>query len=155
MTAENIEQARSAIATEIGPDVGEFTPAGEKHLFGWDDMLVLGGAFLIAYLKGFVEGVGGQAGKKSGEALVDYLVDQVKVWRGKSSEEQSTATQHTADAAEKTVSADPKLAATVFAAVQKALASALANEAESDIAHRIADRVSQEAMKILLLDKAA
>jgi hypothetical protein len=155
MTSAELEQARSAIASEIGPDVGEFTPAGEKHLFGWDDVLVLGGAFLIAFLTAFAKSAGEEAGKKLGAALVDYVAEQIKAWRSKSSEEQSAALENVATAAAKMTAATPELTAAISVAVEKALASVLGKEAESDIADRIAARVRQEALKVLAPEAAA
>ncbi len=149
MASPELEGARSAIASEIGPDVGEFTPAGEKHLFGWDDMLVLGGAFLIAFLTAFAKSAGEEAGKQLGKALVDYIAQQIKAWRSKNSEEQSAALENVATAAAKITAATPELTAAISAAVEKALASVLGKEAESDIADRIAARVRLEALKVL------
>ncbi|MEO6803784.1 MAG: hypothetical protein ABI197_11155 [Granulicella sp.] len=149
MTSAELEEARSAIASEIGPDVGEFTPTGKKRLFGWDDMLVLGGAFLMAFLAAFAKSAGEEAGKRLGAALVDYVAEQIKAWRSKSSEEQSVALENVAAAAAKMTAAKPELTAAISAAVEAALASVLGNEAETDIAHRISARVRQEALKIL------
>jgi hypothetical protein len=149
MASDELEEARSAIATEIGPDVGEFTPEGEKHLFGWDDMLLLGGAFLMAFLTAFAKSAGEEAGKKLGAALVDYIAEQIKVWRSRSADEQSAALKNAAAAAAKITAAKPELTAAVSAAVEKALASVLGNEAEPDIAARISTRVCREALKVL------
>ncbi len=155
MISADLEQARSAIASEIGPDVSEFTPADEKHLFGWDDMLVLGGAFLIAFLTAFAKSAGEEAGKKLGAALVDYVAEQIKAWRSKSSEEQSAALENVGAAAAKMAAAAPQLATAISIAVEKALASVLGKEAEPDIADRIAARVRQEALKALASEVAA
>ena len=155
MTSAGLEQARSAIASEIGPDIGEFTDAGKKRLFGWDDMLVLGGAFLMAFLTAFAQSAGKEAGKLLGTALVDYVAEQIKVWRSKTSEEQSAALENVAAATAKITAAKPELTAAVTAAVEKALASVLGKEAESDIADRIAKRVSDEALKIFAPEVSA
>jgi hypothetical protein len=149
MSSAELEVAQSAIASEIGPDVGEFTPAGEKHLFGWDDMLLLAGAFLLAFLTAFAKSAGEEAGKMLGKALVDYIAEQIKLWRSKSAAEQKTALQNAAAAAEKIAAAKPELTAAVADSVGKALASVLGSVAESDIAKRIAAKVGNEALKIL------
>ena len=149
MAADQLQQARSAIASEIGPDIGEFTPAAEKRLFGWDDMLLLGGAFLMAFLTAFARSAGDEAGKKLGTALVDYIAEQIKAWRSKSSEEQSAALENVAAATAKISAATPELTAAISQAVKEALASALGQEAESDIADRIAARVRDEALKVI------
>ena len=155
MTSAGLEQARSAIASEIGPDIGEFTEADKKRLFGWDDMLVLGGAFLMAFLTAFAQSAGKEAGKLLGAALVDYVAEQIKAWRSKTSEEQSAALENVAAATAKIRAAKPELTAAVTAAVEKALASVLGKEAESDIADRIAKRVSDEALKIFAPEVSA
>jgi len=149
MTSADLEQARSAIASEIGPDVGEFTPSDEKHLFGWDDMLVLGGALLIAFMTAFAKGAGEEAGKKLGGALADYITEQIKAWRSKSSAEQEVALENVASAAAKMTVATPELTAAISVAVEKAMASVLGKDAEPDIAARVAARVRQEALKVL------
>lgn len=149
MTSAELEGARSAIASAIGPDVGEFTPAEKKRLFGWDDMLVLGGAFLIAFLTAFAKSAGEEAGTQLGKALVDYIAEQIKAWRSKNSEEQSAALENMATAAAKMTAATPELTAAISAAVEKALASVLGKEAESDIAERIASKVREEALKVI------
>ena len=155
MTSAGLEQARSAIASEIGPDIGEFTDADKKRLFGWDDMLVLGGAFLMAFLTAFAQSAGKESGKLLGAALVDYVAEQIKAWRSKTSEEQSAALENVAAATAKITAAKPELTAAVTAAVEKALASVLGKEAESDIADRIAKRVSDEALKIFAPEVSA
>jgi hypothetical protein len=155
MTSAELDQARSAIATEIGPDIGEFTPPNEKRLFGWDDMLVLGGAFLMAFLTAFAASAGREAGTLLGKALVDYVAGQIKAWRSKTSEEQSAALENVASAAAKIAAAKPELAAAVSDAVEKSLASVLGTDAETDIAHRIAAKVRDEALKILAGGAAA
>ena len=63
----DLQRARSAIASEIGPDVAEFTPAGEKHFVGEAALLAMGGTFLYAFFKGFVQKAGEAAGKEIGE----------------------------------------------------------------------------------------
>jgi hypothetical protein len=154
MTSE-LEEARRAIASEIGPDIGEFTPAGEKHLFGWDDMLALGGVFLMAFLAAFAKSAGEEAGKKLGAALVDYIAEQIKAWRSKSPQEQSAALENVTSAAAKMAAAKPELMAAVSGAVESALASVLGKDAESDIADRISAKVRQQALKLLSPKAAA
>src|SRR5208282_3745380 len=84
-----LEQARSAIASEIGPDVGEFTPSDEKHLFGWAAMLALAGSFLTGFFGGFANAAGEQAGEKPGGALIDFISEKIHGERAKSPDEQA------------------------------------------------------------------
>lgn len=109
----------------------------------------------MAFLTAFAQSAGKEAGKLLGAALVDYVAEQIKAWRSKTSEEQSAALENVAAATAKITAAKPELTAAVTAAVEKALASVLGKEAESDIADRIAKRVSDEALKIFAPEVSA
>jgi cell wall assembly regulator SMI1 len=103
----------------------------------------------MAFLTAFAKSAGEEAGMKLGPALVDYIADQIKAWRSRSSDEQSAALENVATATAKISAATPELTAAISHAVAEALASALGQEAESDIAGRIAARVHDEALKVI------
>lgn len=144
----DLQQARIAIASEIGPDVGEFTPSGEKHLLGEAAMLALAGSFLTGFFGGFAKAAGEKSGEKLGGALIDFIGRRIHGQRAMSPDEQSKSLDTAASAAKQVV-LTPEMIAAISVAVEKALAAALAQQAEPDIADRVASRVRQEALRVL------
>lgn len=148
MTPE-LQQARRAIASEIGPDVGEFTPAGEKNFLGEAAMLAMAGSFLTGFFGGFAKAAGEKSGEKLGGALIDFIKRKITGERAKSPEEQSKALESAAAEASHAAVLSPEMTAAISLAVEKALAAALSEQAESDIAERVASRVRTEAVQLL------
>jgi hypothetical protein len=142
-----LKEARSAIASEIGPDVGEFTPPEEKHLFGEAAILAMAGSFLTGFFGGFAKAAGEKSGEKLGGALIDFISKRIHTERAKAPEEQAKALEAAAAEARQ-IALAPEVTAAISDAVEKALAAALAQEAETDIAERVAARVRQEAMRV-------
>ena len=151
--SSQLEQARLAVASEIGPDIGEFTPPEEKHFFGEAAMLSLAGSFLIGFFGGFAKAAGEKSGEKLAGTLVDFIAKRLHAERGKSPEEQSKSLEAAAAEARRT-QLTPEMRLAISDAVEKALAAALAQEAEPDIAQRIAARVREEAMPLALAKEA-
>jgi hypothetical protein len=143
-----LRQACLSIASEIGPDVGEFTPAEEKHLLGEAAMLALAGTFLSGFFSGFAKAAGEKLGEKLGSALVEFISRKLHGERTLPPEEQSKSLEASASAAKQAVLA-PEMVAAVAVVVEKALAAALAEQTEPDIAGRVAGRVQAEAVRIL------
>lgn len=139
----SLEQARLAIASEIGSDVAEFTPAGEKHFLVAAAVAGLGGVFLTAFFTGVAE----ESGKTLGEALVDFIADKIHKWRSSDSKEQDKALEKSASEAAHL--SNEQLQA-VCETVERSLSKALAKDgADEDVAARVAGRVRLEAIQVL------
>ena len=145
----DLEQAQRAIAAEIGPDVGEFTPSDDKHFFGLAAMLALAGSFLAGFFEGFAKEAGEKCGEKLGGTLIDFISRKIHSERAKPVDEQAKSLDAAASEAKLCV-LTPETITAISAAVEKALASVLAQEAEPDIADRVAARVRQEALRVLV-----
>ena len=143
-----LQQARIAIASEIGPDVGEFTPADEKNLLGEVAFLAMAGSFLTGFFGGFAKAAGEKSGERLGSVLIDFISKKLHGERALSPDEQSKSLDAAASAA-KQVALTPEMTAAIVVQVEKALAAALAQQAESDVADRVAARVRAEAVRIL------
>ncbi len=74
----SLKAARMEIASEIGADVGYFTPPDEKRFTGIETMLVVGGALLYGFLKGFAKKVGEKVGENIGSVFANYVGDKIE-----------------------------------------------------------------------------
>jgi hypothetical protein len=149
-----LQQACRSIASEIGPDVGEFTPADEKHLLGEVAFFALAGSFLSGFFGGFAKAAGEKSGEKLGSALIGFVSKKLHGERALSPDEQSKSLDAAASAAKK-AALTPEMTAAIAVQVEKALAAALAEQAEPDIADRVAARVREEAVRILTTPQVA
>jgi|GEM_PF-5656074 len=149
---ENLDQAKLAVASEIGPDIAEFTPSGDKNFLVPAAVALLGGVFLTAFFKGIAE----TAGKKVGEALVDFVGGVIHDIRGKNASEQNHELENSSKAAAAArAELSPEQLAAISAAVESALAKALAKGADEDVASRVAARVRAEGLKVIREERAA
>ena len=158
MTPE-LREAQRAIASEIGPDVAEFTPADEKHLLVAAAVAALGGTFLTGFFEGFAKAAGSKAGEKLGETLLDFVSEKIAKLRKKDSPEQAEDLERASATAKASLTQNSALTAeqvqAISKAVQDALSAALAQQADADIAARVAGRVRVEAMKTMGVAAAA
>ena len=153
----DLQRARSAIASEIGPDVAEFTPADEKHFVAEAALLAMGGTFLYAFFKGVVEKAGESAGKKLGEPLGNALGGFFgglfgKLWHKSAppvADADLEAARQEAAAAVKQGGLSPEEVAAIGQAVAVAMATVLAQKADSDVSQRVAQRVRTEGLSVL------
>jgi len=143
----SLERARLNIASEIGSDVAEFTPADQKNLLVETAVAALGGAFLTA----FFTGIAAETGKKVGEALVDFIADKIEKLRSKNAKEQDKALEESADEAVVTQLKGDRLQV-VADNVEISLSRALTRDgADEDVSIRVARRVRHEAIQELVL----
>lgn len=153
----DLQRARSAIASEIGPDVAEFTPAGEKHFVGEAALLAMGGTFLYAFFKGFVQKAGEAAGKEIGEPVGSALGKFIGGLFGKLrhpaappvADADLEAARQEAAAVVKTGGLSPEEIAAIGQAVAASMAAVLAQQADSDVSQRVAERVRSEGLSVL------
>ena len=152
----NLDQARSAIASEIGPDVAEFTPTGEKHLALEAFLISMAGSFLLTFFKGIVKKAAEVAQEKAGDAIGTAIGDIVGDWvrrlRHKApavSDEELKAEQAAAAAAVKNQGLSQAQLDAIGAAVAKAMTEALSKGSDPEITARVVDRVKQEGLQAI------
>jgi len=152
----DLERARSAIAREIGPDVAEFTPAGEKHFVAEAALLAMGGVFLYAFFKGMVEKTGESLGKKAGEPLGNALGSFFGgVFKGLGKRDNAVPDAEVESARAEAAQAVKKSALTeeqinqIAQAVALSMATVLSQEADAGVSSRVAQRVKSEGLKVI------
>ena len=152
----NLDQARSAIASEIGPDVAEFTPTGEKHLALEAFLFSMAGSFLMTFFKGVVKKAAEVAQEKAGDAIGTAIGDIVGDWvnrlRHKDlpvSDEDLKAEQAKAAAAMKDQKLSQAEIDAIGAAVAKAMTEALSKRSDPEITARVVNRVKQEGLQAI------
>ena len=152
----DLQRARSAIASEIGPDVAEFTPSGEKHFVAEAALLAMGGTFLYAFFKGVVEKAGESAGKKLGEPVGNALggffgglFSKLRHQTAPVADTDLESARQEAAAAVKQGGLSPEEVAAIGQAVAAAMAAVLAQQADSDVSQRVAQRVRSEGLTVL------
>lgn len=148
--------ARMEVASEIGADVGSFTPPEEKRFTGIEIMLGIGGAMLYAFFesmaKKIAEKVGEKVGEKIGEPLgefVDKKIDQL-IGKDKSSQDRLLEDAHS-EAKRQIQSAgltDEQIA-TIAEAIESGMTVSLSERATKDVSIRIARTVKLAALKTL------
>lgn len=155
MTSD-LERARSAVAREIGPDVAEFTPAGEKHFVAEAALLAMGGTFLYAFFKGMVAGTGESLGKKLGEPLGAALGSFFGgVFKGLGKKENAVPDKELESAQAEAASTLKKSGLSqeqinqIAQAVALSMAEVLSKEADSGVSGRVAQRVKSEGLKVI------
>ncbi len=152
----DLQQARSAIAKEIGPDVAEFTPADEKHFVAEAALLAMGGTFLYAFFKGMVEGTGEGLGKKLGEPLGTALGSFFGgVFKGLGKKDGAVAEAQLESARAEASAAVKKSALTqeqinaIAQAVALSMAAVLSQEADAGVSNRVVQRIKTEGLKVI------
>ena len=152
----NLDQARSAIASEIGPDVAEFTPTGEKHFIAEAALLEMAGGFLYTFFKGVVskatETVQNKAGEAVGKAIGDAAGDLLNRLRHKApavSDKDLQAEQAAAAAAVKGQGLSQAQIDAIGAAVAAAMMAVLSQRSDPEITARVVDRVKQEGLQAI------
>jgi hypothetical protein len=151
-----LKQARSAVASAIGPDVAEFTPADEKNFLAEAALIELGGSFLLAFFKGVAKKAADvaqeQVGDSVGKAIGDVFASLLNRLRHKTppvpDKELEDARQEAATAVKKSGLSQAEIDA-IGQAVAVAMAAALAKDSDPDVSKRVADRVKVEGLKVI------
>jgi hypothetical protein len=152
----DLQQARSAVASAIGPDVAEFTPSDEKNFLAEAALIELGGSFLLAFFKGVAKKAGevaqGQIGDSIGTAIGDAFASLLNRIRHKTpplpDKELEDARQEAETAVKKRGLSQEEISA-IGQAVAVALAAALSKESDPDVSKRVSDRVKVEGLKLI------
>jgi hypothetical protein len=152
----DLQKARSAVASAIGPDVAEFTPSDEKNLIAEAALIEMGGSFLFAFFKGVAkkagevaqEQVGDSLGKAIGEAFANLLNRLRHKTPPLPDKELEDARQEAATAVKKSGLSQEEIAA-IAQAVATAMAAALSKESDPDVSKRVAERVKVEGLKVI------
>ncbi len=152
----NLNQARSAIASEIGPDVAEFTPPGEKNFVAEAALFEMAGSFLFAFFKGVAKKAGDVAQEKVGDsigtAIGDAFAGLLNRLRRKepapSENDLLKARAEAEEAVKKHGLSQAELDA-IGQAVAQAMAAALAKRSDVEISARVAERVKVEGLKTM------
>lgn len=154
----NLDQARSAIASEIGPDVAEFTPPGEKNFIAEAALLEMAGSFLLAFFKGVAakasEAAQQKVGDSIGAAIGDAFGNLLNFLRHKApaaSQSDLQSAQSAASAAVKQGGLSQAQIDAIAQAVAVAMAAALSKQSDADVSTRVAERVKTEGLKTLSL----
>jgi hypothetical protein len=152
----DLERARAAVAREIGPDVAEFTPAGEKHFIAEAALLAMGGTFLYAFFKGMVEKTGESLGKEVGEPLGKALGSFFGgIFKGLGKKESAVpdkeleSAQAEAAAAVKSSGLTQEQINQIAQAVALSMATVLSQDADVGVSNRVAQRVKTEGLKVI------
>jgi hypothetical protein len=138
------DQARLEIAAEIGPDIGAFTPPGEKHFIGATLMILFGGALLYSFLKAFGKKLGEKLGEKAADISSDYIISKIENARAMDKDRQKALLieeQQRLEGLKRLTMLSEADVDGLGREVEKQLALALANQAPEDVAGRIANRV--------------
>jgi hypothetical protein len=144
------------IATEIGADVGNFTPPEEKRFIGIEIMLALGGAMLFGFFKGMLakigEKVGEKVGEKIGEPLADVVGREIDALAGGDKVAQEQLLQDARHEVKLRIHTFGLTSAEVTAlaqAVEAGMAQALSEKAPEEIGVRIARKTRLVAVRML------
>jgi hypothetical protein len=150
----NLDQARSAIASQIGPDAAEFTPTGEKHFIAEAALLDMAGSFLFAFLKGVVKKANEEAQEKLGHSIgaaigdaFGNLLNRLRHKEPPVSDTELQAVQAEAATTVKKLGLSQAEIDAIGKAVAAAMTSALSKQADREISSRVVDRVKQEGLK--------
>jgi hypothetical protein len=153
---ETLDQARSAIASEIGPDAVEFTPTGEKHFVAEAALLGMAGSFLFAFFKGVAEEASHTAqqriGHSLGTAIGDAGANLLNRLRHKEppvSDLDLQAAQAEAAAAVKKQDLSQAQIDAIAKAVADAITAALSKRSDAEISGRVMERVKAEGLKTI------
>jgi hypothetical protein len=152
----NLEQARSAVASEIGADAAEFTAPGERHFVAEAALMSMAGSFLFSFFKGVAKKAGDVAQEKVGDALGNAIGDAfgslLNRLRGKApqvtDQELQSAQAEAADAVKKQGLSQAEIDA-IGQAVAQAMSTVLAKQADADVSSRVAERVKVEGLKTI------
>jgi hypothetical protein len=152
----DLQQACSAIASEIGPDVAEFTPSDEKNFLVEAAVIGMGGSFLLAFFKGVAkkagevaeEQVGDELGTAIGEAFAS-LLNRIRHKTPPLPDKELEEARQEAETAVKRRGLSPEQIAAVGQAVAVAMAAALSQESDPNVSKRVADRVKVEGLKVI------
>jgi hypothetical protein len=152
----NLDQARSSIASEIGPDVAEFTPTGEKHFVAEAALLEMAGTFLFSFFKGVVkkatqtaeDKAGGALGTAIGDAAGD-LLNRLRHKAPPVSDKELQAEQASAAAAVKDNGLSQAQIDAIGVAVAAAMKQVLSKGSDPEITARVVDRVKQEGLQAI------
>lgn len=152
----DLQQARSAIASEIGPDAAEFSPSGEKNFLAEAALIEMGGSFLLAFFKGVAKKAGAiaqdQMGDSLGKAIGEVFANLLNRLRHKDmpvpDKELEAAREEAATAVKKEGLSQEEIDA-IGQAVATAMAAALAKQSDPDVSNRVAERVKVEGLKVI------
>jgi hypothetical protein len=151
----DLQKARSAVASEIGPDVAEFTDSDEKNFIAEAALIEMGGSFLFAFFKGVAKSateaaqkkIGGAVGTAIGDAFGN-LINRLTHKTPPHDKELEDARQDAASAVKKSGLSQEQIA-TIAQAVATAMAAALSKESDPSVSERVADRVKVEGLKVI------
>jgi hypothetical protein len=152
-TPYSFDQARAAIAEEIGADAVEFTAPGDKNFIAAITLYSMAGSFLYAFLKVVASKAVGHVEDRLGESLGDAFLDLLDRLRHK----QAPATDADLQAARSeavTAIGSQNLSKDQIAEINHVVADAmgafLAKHADSDVANRVTACVGQQAMQAII-----
>ena len=152
----DLQQARSAIASEIGPDAAEFTPSGEKNFLAEAALFEMAGSFLLAFFEGVAKKAGAiaqdQIGDSLGTAIGEVFANLLNRLRHKDvpvPEKELEAARQEAVAAVKKEGLSQEEIDAIGQAVATAMAAVLAKQSDADVSDRVADRVKAEGLKVM------
>ena len=155
-----LKAARLEIASEVGADVGNFTPPDQKRFTGVEIMLVVGGELLYGFLKGLAkkvgekvgEKVGDKVGEKIGEPLAAYVGDKIDELAGKDKTTQDRLLEEAQNEAKKKIQGAGLNSAQVKEAAQTVetqMVITLSAKAPKEISVRIARKVTSAGVGVL------
>jgi len=156
MMQANLDQARSAIASEIGADAAEFTPAGEKHFVAEAALLDMAGSFLFAFFKGVAkkasevaqQKVGDSVGTAIGDAF-GSLLNRMRHKEPPVSDTELHASQTEAAAVLKNQNLSQADIDAIAKAVATAMTAALSKASDAEISSRVVECVKREGLKTI------
>lgn len=153
---QDLKAARMEIASEIGADVGNFTPPEEKRFTGVEIMLAIGGAMLYAFFKGMAkkvaEKVGEKVGEKIGEPLAEFVGKKIDELTGKDKAAQERLLEDARSVTNqqiRTAGLTASQVMTIAQIVEIEMVKTLSEKAPEDISVRIARKVSLVAVRTL------
>jgi uncharacterized protein GlcG (DUF336 family) len=156
MTRANLDQARSAIASEIGPDAAEFTPTGEKHFVAEAALLDMAGSFMFLFFKGVAKKASEVAQQKVGDDLgtaigdaFGSLLNRLRHKEAPVSDTELQVSQAEAAAALKNQNLSPADIDAIAKAVAAVMTAVLSKRSDAEISSRVVERVRQESLKTI------
>ena len=155
-----LRTAKLEIASEIGADIGYFTPPDEKRFTGIEAMALIATPLLIGFLKGLAsklvekvgEKIGGAMGEKIGEPIANFVAKEMDALFGKDKASQDKLLEETHNEALQKVQTSRLSQAdlqAIAAIVQSEMSKALSQKMPARISERIVAKVREEALKTL------
>ena len=152
----NLDEARSAIASQIGADAAEFTPAGEKNFVAEAALMSMAGSFLFSFLKGVAKkaaevaqnSAGESIGTAAGEAIGD-LLNRLRHKEPPATEADLHAAQTEAVSAVRAEALSQAQIEAISKAVAAAMVEALTKRSDPEVTQRVVAAVRTEGLKAI------